>query len=296
MGIISNGISGLVGFYILFTSRTINNEQFTQMLLVTSIIMIEYIVFVFGVQAGGVFDYNWIREAVGVLDKTTGGNVIGYQHIGMNIAFAYGIFMSSKCLDNRKLWYYSVLCFQLALMSGARQAMLATLVILVIRYAVIGKFGKFDIKGIVLVVLLVIALVNVAVSLDVEIVKNTLESGDTGRDELKQQALVIYENNRLFGSGLGGFTKLTGNNYPHNFFMEVLSECGLVGLFFLSLVCFTFILKHKIGIRKMTGNESFFVIIMIALFVKCMVSGNFTVSIQLFSTLFALASLSGNKK
>lgn len=49
--------------------------------------------------------------------------------------------------------------------------------------------------------------------------------------------------------------------------------------------------KHKIGIGQLTRNDSFFLIIMISLFVRCMVSGNFTISIQLFSALFALAAL-----
>ena len=296
-GIINNGIYGLVGFYILFTSRSINNEQFTQMLLITSIIMVEYLVFIFGFKAGGLFDYNWVREAVSFLDKTTGGNIIGYQHIGMNIAFAYGIFMSSKSLDKKRLLYYSILCFQLALMSGARQAMLATIVVLVMRLVMFGNSenNRVKIRGVVIVVLSLLLLYNIAILLDIEIVRKTLESGDTGRDELKQQALTIFGNNRFFGSGLGGFCKITGENYPHNFFLEVLSECGLVGLFFFSFVCIVFMLKHKIGLRQITGNDSFFVIIMISLFVRCMVSGNFSVSIQLFSALFALASLYNNK-
>ena len=292
-GIISNGISSLVGFYILFTSRTVNNEQFAQMLIITSIIMIEYLVALFGFQSGGVFDYNWVREAVSLLEKTAGGNIIGYQHIGMNTAFAYGIFMSSKKLDIKRLLFYSIICFQLALTSGARQAMLATLVVLILRLVVIGYSGvsKTNLKNSVIAVLSLFIVYEVVSSLDIDIVTKTLESGDAGRDELREQALAIFDKNPLFGSGLGGFYKMTGENYPHNFFLEVLCECGIFGLLFLSLVYIVFMVKHKIGIGQLTRNDSFFLIIMISLFVRCMVSGNFTISIQLFSALFALAAL-----
>ena len=165
------------------------------------------------------------------------------------------------------------------------------------RLVVIGYSGvsKTNLKNSVIAVLSLFIVYEVVSSLDIDIVTKTLESGDAGRDELREQALAIFDKNPLFGSGLGGFYKITGENYPHNFFLEVLCECGIFGLLFLSLVYIVFMVKHKIGIGQLTRNDSFFLIIMISLFVRCMVSGNFTISIQLFSALFALAALPKNR-
>lgn len=298
-GIISNGITSLLGFYVLFTSRKIQNSQFAQMLIITSVMMIEYLLTFYHFSAGGIFDFNWLRETATYIEETQlDHKIIGYQHIGMNTAFALGIFMAKRKLETKETIYFCIVCFWLALMSGARQSVLAVAAIIAVRYILLGNTGeaKLKIKYVILISVLLYIVYNLAYWLNIEAITKTFEEGDTGRDLLKIQALLIFEREPFFGQGLGGFMVITGEDYPHNFFLEILCECGLVGMIFLAGVCLIYMMKNKIGIRQQTGNNSFFIIMMIALTVRCMVSGNFTLSIQLFSALFALSSLSYIKK
>lgn len=298
-GILNSGIMSMLGFYILFTSDKLRNGQFAQMLIITSIMMIEYLLTFYHINPGGILDFNWMRAATTYIEQTQiEHKIIGYQHIGMNTAFALGIYMAKKKLHTRETLYFCFLCVWLSLMSGARQSVLAVAAIIVVRYILFGNTGeaKFKAKYVVVISLFLLVLYNLAYMLEIEAITTTLEEGDTGRNLLKLQALSIFELYPYFGKGLGGFYQMTGENYPHNFFLEILCECGLVGLIYFSFVCLFYILNNRIGISQQTGNHSFFIIMIIALAVRCMVSGDFTISIQLFSALFALSSLSNIQK
>ena len=63
----------------------------------------------------------------------------------------------------------------------------------------------------------------------------------SGRGLLFQQAIEIGKDHPLFGSGLGGFTSLTNQIYPHNIFLETFSEGGSFGLFLLCLTLLLFV-------------------------------------------------------
>lgn len=296
--ILSNGVMSMLGFYILFTSPRLRNGQFAQLLIITSVMMIEYIVSYYHINAGSILDFNWMREATtSILQTQLEHMIINYQHIGMNTAFALGIYMARKELQTREALYFCILGIWLSLMSGARQSVLAVVTIIAVRYMFFGNNGeaKFKAKYVVLIGLFLFVLYNLSFFLSIDAITKTFEEGDSGRNMLKLQALSIFESNPYFGQGLGGFMRITGEDYPHNFFLEILCECGLVGLIYFSFVCLCYLLKNKIGLRQQTGNQSFFIIMMIALAVRCMVSGDFTISIQLFSALFALSSLLHNK-
>lgn len=51
----------------------------------------------------------------------------------------------------------------------------------------------------------------------------------SGRDDLFEQAIALWKDYPLLGVGLGRFDALTSSLYPHNFFLEILTEFGLVG-------------------------------------------------------------------
>lgn len=291
-GIINNGISSFLGFYILFRSSKIRNDQFAQMLLITSILMTVYILTFYGFSAGNILDFNWFREVCTIIENTQEHKIIGYQHIGMNTAFALGILFSKKRLATKESIYYCIMCMWLTLMTGARQAMLAVVAIIALRYCLFGNSGiyKVKLKYIALSILFLAFIYNLAYYLNIEVITQTIEEGDTGRNLLKIQALSIFSLEPFFGQGLGGFYKLTGEDYPHNFFLEILCECGLIGAIYFTAVCFSYIKHNRIRLYQQTANNSLYIIMMIALTIRCMVSGNFTISIQLFSALFALSS------
>lgn len=58
-------------------------------------------------------------------------------------------------------------------------------------------------------------------------------NSETGRSELRRQALQVWVQNPVLGSGWGRFAAdgiETSSRYPHNIFAEVAAEMGIVGL------------------------------------------------------------------
>jgi O-antigen ligase len=49
------------------------------------------------------------------------------------------------------------------------------------------------------------------------------------RDILYDQVVAFWHSSPVFGHGLGSFSLISGWDYPHNVFLEVLSEFGIVG-------------------------------------------------------------------
>ena len=83
---------------------------------------------------------------------------------------------------------------------------------------------------------------------------------------------MLFEKNKIFGVGLKNYRVDCDNqidprpesipqfcsSHPHNFFLEILSETGLVGffIFFIFFICLIFYLKDKI---KSLKNDEFLV-------------------------------------
>lgn len=60
----------------------------------------------------------------------------------------------------------------------------------------------------------------------------------SGREELLQIAWEMFQERPVFGYGLGSFASFAGGNftYPHNLFLQVLAESGVVGMVLLGLL------------------------------------------------------------
>ena len=56
--------------------------------------------------------------------------------------------------------------------------------------------------------------------------------GQESRWSLSAEALHVFSDNFLVGTGYGGFYLVTGIGYPHNIFLECLTESGVIGLAF----------------------------------------------------------------
>ena len=219
--------------------------------------------------------------------------VISYHIVGMNSLFALSFIISQHDIKKTTLLYYSILATQLVLFSGARQAIFGLIIIFAIRYYFkSGNVGvrRGKLKYLVSAIVLLYLSVSLLELLDLDYINNTLSEGDEGRSLLSDLAIALFLKYPIFGSGIGGFQHNVFMMYPHNFFLEVLCECGIFGLLLLSCVVFSFVRKHKINLFYLTKNNTFFFIILIALMARCVVSADLTYSIQLFSAIFACST------
>lgn len=134
----------------------------------------------------------------------------------------------------------------LVVLSGSRGGMLATAIGLL-------TYLVFDRRSVVAKVLLIGMCVAIGATLLLttgiggevlssfasRVVHLTIEKQyDSGRMILFQDSIDMWRTSPIFGVGLSGFSTFSNKLYPHNLFLEILSEGGLigVGLFVLCLL------------------------------------------------------------
>ena len=313
----------LIGYYIINKSNKIDVEGLTRLMLLGAICMFTFAILFYNFSPGDFFDYDWFRNQVTTwqYENNYEDTIVNYQHIGMMVLYGVAIYLSQTHLPFVKTVFYLVCASQLVLMSGCRQAILGLFVVVVLRFVVfrlsnntrndktsdhkkIKSFVKstkiktirnsiFG-KAVSLVIGFVAAyfvFVFIASNLSSDVISETLESGDRGRQFLFYDSLVIIKTHPFLGVGLGGFRFITGETWPHNFFLELLSETGWVGtLVFLLILVFNMVNKH-VGLFHVTNSNMYYFLILSALLVRVMVSSDLSQSIELFSAVFAISAI-----
>ena len=225
----------------------------------------------------GIEYYNYINE-----DE---GNAISYQIIGMRTLYAMAIYLSNVKLDRVRSLIIIGISFVLILVSGARQAILGMVLVVFARF-----FFSYNSRGLirhfVLGAFITACLAYIVLLLGADLIDSLIETGGNGRSVVMLLAINFFISNPVFGIGFGSFADkvdIESINYPHNFFLEILCEMGIVGLSLISIVVFLFFRKAHVRLKCLTMSNSFVFLIMIALLSKYMVSADLGESIELFS-------------
>lgn len=286
---ISGGITGVLCYYAFINDSKIVAEKLTQSLMLMCLVMIGFWTTAFGVKPGGLLDFDWLRASSELVHRTFDFTPIGYHHIGMCAAFAGAIFFSQTQFSKKSILYYGTLCLLLIMMSGARQFILAYFVCILLRLV----FFRDDTHNVGKKILLVIVgygfvqlVLFVLSTYGPDSMASAINEGDSsGRDAIFEAAWNLFLQHPIFGSGLGGFDKATGLEYPHNMILEILCECGLFGLISLFLITFTYFAKNKVSLLIKTNSNLYFFLVLAALFVRVMISVDLTQSIEIFSAI-----------
>ena len=300
MTMIIHGMVMIVAYYAFNISQKINVEGLCQILFVATICMFAFCIDKYKFVPGGITDYNWFRaQCMPYFGKGSDDSMlISYQPIGMLALFAAAIYFSKVKMVQGEALFYALCAFQLTMLSGARQAIFGLFVIIALRLVVfrtsnIGDkhlLKKLIRSGVGLIVVL-IGLLYVGAHSSSDVVASTISEGDGGRELLYLEALSIFQNNPLIGAGLGGFNAITEDGWPHNFFLELLSETGLLGTGLFIIVVVIALYKRKVGLMHVTVTGQFYFLFLMALFVRVLVSSDLTESIELFSAVFALSGM-----
>ena len=295
---LQNGVFLLLGYYALLESKDYSPVVLSQILIIAALSMITFDIVFYHMKPGGLFDFNWFRqqETDYFYSNDQQGYIVSYQQIGVMALLATSIFLSQISLKRTYILLYIVLPAMIILMSGARQAIFGLFGVLILRYAIFnkrnigkkGRLGKFLLSFVGILVLLLFASYILPL-LNIDVINTTLQSGDEGRTLLFIESLEMFNNNYLFGLGFGGFEHFTVSNqpWPHNFFLEILCECGLFGMISLGFLVLLFFLKNQIRLMTQTKQGMFYFLIVSAIMMSFMVSADFRESIVLFCAIFA---------
>ena len=293
-----HGLFMILGYYAFEKSSKIDVEGLTRLLLVASICMFTYLIHVAGMSEGGLIDYNWFREQFLYYAKLTDweGTVITYQHVGMLVSFAVAVFLSQSKLKSSLVFFYLVCAIQLALVSGARQGIFGVLLVVFLRFTyyrgVLLYTRNYSNKLIGITLgLIVFGYVSFEFlgMVGSEVVSQMLQ-GETGRELNMLKAITLFHDNPITGCGIGGYQYITEYSWPHNMVLEILCETGIVGLMFSVLIIFFSLFIKKQGLTYVTSSGQFYFLILMAIFVRVMVSSDLRESIELFSAVFAITA------
>ena len=282
------------GFYVFQKSDKIQNEDLVNLILLSSVTYVFFLVSYYNFTPGAIFDYNWLRSSLHAqVYGDQAETVLSYQNVGMTALMGITLLASKKKLEIIPLAIYSCMAFHLIMMSGARQAILGFVIVMFLRFAYFNKGNK---KALMVLVgfITVYVLYKIIGSSGSEALEIMSETGGGGRDLIMLEAVRLIGQYPLFGVGLGGFAIHAGYlnvSWPHNFLLEILCETGCAGALALLTIVGVYMVNNKINIRMLTTTNCYYFLFISAIVIRTMVSGDLTESIELFSMLFAVSGV-----
>jgi O-antigen ligase len=191
--------------------------------------------------------------------------------------YLYLISQNQVLSQKKKIVFISCLStLVLLIFTRERVAMLLVLITFMIYYLI--NFNKRNLYAIFLGLFLFI----LTISLNVHVRKNIWDSTinqifsknkiifwSEAHQKYAETSFIIYKNNIIFGSGAKSYReecKLINvsscSTHPHNFFFQILSELGTIGIFF---YFFFYIFLIKKLINSITSNNKYSILLISAL-------------------------------
>ena len=296
-----NGLFTLVGYYTLSRSKRIDAERLTFVLIIGAICMMSFVIAEYNFTRGSsILDFDWFREQsvqyeYNSLRQTGDKMLVGYQHIGMMALYGAVIYLSQINLNPAKNIFLIGCISTVILISGCRQAVLGLIVASVLRYAFFRFNNSRERLNTNRVIWITVGAIVVYFILGLlsgysDVVNSTITEGDEGRMAHYLIAWNLFRDNPVTGVGIGGYFAACEWSWPHNFILELLCECGLVGTIIFLGIIVTVFSKSKVGLRYVSPSNMFYFLVLVAILVRIMVSSDFRESIEIFTSVFAIYS------
>lgn len=288
-----NGVFTLVAFGLLFSNPDrCNVIRIGMYLIIYSFLMLLLSPLLNnGAGPAGFLDFGYLR-AQNMLVLEEEKLVVDYQHVGFFATLGCGcVFLESlkKGFSNGFMILCIFLCTMASLYSGARQFIIISFVFVLLWVFFQRKKG-FSGFIILIIGIALVGVVYTTLVADNGLFSSVKEEGymeGSGRSIFLLKGIADFLENPIFGIGYGNYEILGKHGYPHNMFVEILCEMGVVGLLLLFLIVIT---PTKYLIKE---NKSC-VYLLIAYFLRSMTSGGLDSNIMLFSFIFATLCLTSS--
>lgn len=282
-------------FLIFNKSEGISSTKISLAFLVLAMLYIAQSFQIYGIKPHSVFDFSFFRNFCDIIGRNENNTlVVNYQTLGY-LALASSTFCLIKANfkdDVRTSVAILSLSFWIIAMSGTRQTLFAFAVLVTLRILLHSNDKLFSLRNILVATVVFIAFIAIVTSLGSEYYNTMLSSDASIGTRLHRDTttpLKVMSVNPLFGVGFGGYPLYANKNYPHNFFIEILSEFGIIGLFVLALIIFVFIYTSPVKsyIRYKSANYSFIFPLVVLFFMRGQISGDLSDSISFLCVLFS---------
>ena len=275
--IISIGFCSIIYWKVYCQSPKLQSLALAQFLCLISLLFI-YIAFDFYPfkHPAHIFDLDFFRSSFSFIKKST-DMVLTYHSVGipamMGIALILSSFELSK-LRKRNVVTLLLPLIILLLIAQARQAIFGTFIILFIRLIIDTRIS-LD-KKIWFSVILAFASLLILTNRDYD------------------NAFKILETDFILGKGLGGFSTNGARAYPHNLFLELFCELGMVGTLLIVMIVFVPLVVKPDRFRLLTISNFYALPLIVAIFIRSMMSSDLIDSITLITAIIVISKTQTN--
>lgn len=239
-------------------------------------------------------EFGYIRNMLSEIKITDFDIRINYQGLGFMGALALSFMFFETRFQISRFVYILIylLAVIVVLYSGSRQALLTLFVI--ISLDILRKKGSKSILKNTVIFILFITLVlyglestKVWFIADLKNTNSIIEA--SGRSTLYDEAFKQFADHPLTGVGYGRYVnpdQMYGGS-PHNLFVELLAETGILGVFVILSILLFFTIRH-FGYFKISRASFGVNSILIIFFIRSLVSADLSINIEFFSILFLI--------
>lgn len=283
------GIIALIIFVVLFSNfEKIDTQRLGIVMLLYAFVLLRLSIVVNQIPGpSNIVDFGFLRNQTSALwGYTSEFFLIGYHQPGYLFLQGFAIYLmkgSDSLIRNILLFFLGGL---LTLFTGARQTIVILFVFAIV--IVLTKVKKKLTVPILIGAVIIFAIYLIETTSLGELFGSTLTEGyieGGSRGPWLMRGVELFLQNPITGVGFGRYS-LWGiyGIYPHNLFVEILCELGIVGLLFILALTASALkgTKHLLGI---------FIYYFLVIFLGSMASGGLESNIVVFSFLFALPSL-----
>ncbi|KIO46303.1 O-antigen ligase domain-containing protein [Sanguibacteroides justesenii] len=294
------GYVWLVAFLIYVQTYRISNRNLAILFIILALFYLSQSYQLYGVRPAYLGDISFFRNSAIKMGTTfTGGNILNTHTLAYLPLGALTFWMSDKNILGKKQIGLSIvfflLSFGLILMSGVRQALGVLIVIFALRLF-LNKRRIISFRNLFTLLVIFYIVVSVVSWFGSEYLEKTLSQRNTVEARLNRDFVTpfrVLAIDPVFGVGFGGYPDYANKNYPHNLFLEILCELGMVG-FMVILMCLGafWVSRRKINmVRFRTLNNAYLFLLFTVFFMRSMISGDLTGNIVLLGLLLCFVKI-----
>lgn len=286
-------------FLIYVETDKISNKRISIAYLILAFYYLSQSAELYGVRPTSFFDTNYFRDYCIQIGKDENQTHVVNYHTLAYLSLASTVFWTiQRGFNDKKNKLNTVLLlsisFWLIAISGTRQAIFVHIILMLLRYF-LNKKSVFTIKNMFAVTTMIVSFFLIITLLGSSYFEQTLSSDSDASARLNRDTVtpfIVMAINPEWGVGFGGYSIYGNKDYPHNFFLELLCEIGIVGLFLLLLLIFLYIFtnKNKHYVRYLTYNNSYLFILFVLFFARAQVSGDLSTSVGFIAILLSFVS------
>lgn len=282
-------------FLVFSQSKELSSKKLSIAFLILSIFYISQSYQLYGIKPHSFFDFSFFRNFCDIIGRNANNTlVVNYQTLGY-LSLASSVFwIIDKDFwdkDKKDSLLLLLISFWLIAISGTRQTLFAFGIILILRLLMMrGSLVSFSNIAIGMsLALIFFLLISFIGSEYFGQVFSTDANTGTRLHRDTTTPFRVMSINPFWGVGFGAYPLYANKDYPHNFFLEILCELGVVGLLLITIIVVLFILssKERNFVRYLSSNNSYMFLLVLLFFLRGQISGDLSDSVSFICILFS---------